>query len=164
MGKINCNSSKVKFEEQISKKSLNDYEKSVIDEYHLIKNLSEGKDKPTLVDQFFTMTNYKKKLSRLHKWINIAYKDLSDEDKQLISERRAQYNNDNPKLFEANQLEKLNNMLDEMNNTSIDSSIDNANDPKNSNTIDPCASLRLLNLPYFDLNNLCENNKEYKNS
>ncbi len=160
MGKINCNSSKLKFEDHINKKCFNDYEKSVVDEYHFIKNLSEGKEKPTLVDQFFTMTNYKKKLGRLHKWINIAYKDLTDEDKLLISERKSQYNNDDPRIFQADQLDKLNNMLDEMNSVSIDSSVDNYKNEQTNTNINKYESLRLYNLPTFSLNNISEYNKD----
>ena len=159
MGKINCNSSKVKFEDQVNSKSLNEYENSVLEEYNFLKKLTEGKDKPNLVDQFFTMTNYKKKFSRLQKWINIAYKELSDEDKQIISERRMLYNNDNLQAIEPNQLEKLNNMLDEMNSVSIDSSIDNFNEQKNSK-IHINDSLKLLNLPTLNLSNNYQYNEE----
>jgi hypothetical protein len=131
----------------------------VLEEYNFLKKLTEGKDKPNLVDQFFTMTNYKKKFSRLQKWINIAYKELSDEDKQIISERRMLYNNDNLQAIEPNQLEKLNNMLDEMNSVSIDSSIDNFNEQKNSK-IHINDSLKLLNLPTLNLSNNYQYNEE----
>ena len=123
MGKINSNSSKVKIEEQINQKNLTEFEKSVVDEYESLKNLTDGKVKPSLVDQFFILTNYKKKLSRLNKWINIAYQDLTEEERQTILERRKYLLNEDYKINEYDQLEKFNNLLDEINSNSPDSSV-----------------------------------------
>lgn len=131
MGTINCNSNKLKIEDHLNKKTqLNQFEQTVAEEFTLLKNLIEGKIKPTAVDQFFVLTNYKKKLSRLQKWINIAYLEIPENERLKIVEkaRNSLNNEDNKPQYEMNQLDKLNNLLDDINfSCSLDSSVNNIN-------------------------------------
>ena len=89
MGKINCTSNKIKFEDNISKKkAFNEFEKSVLEEYDKLKSQIEGKTKSSLVDVFFMMNNYKKKLTRFQKWINIAYQEIPEDQYKLMGTQK----------------------------------------------------------------------------
>lgn len=87
MGKIQCSSNKNKSTGInndpviiFNNKPQNWYEKKLKDEYIRLKDLSDGKRKPSGVDITFGLNTYKKQFSRFIKWSKIAYDPSSIQD------------------------------------------------------------------------------------
>ena len=83
MGPVQCKSTKTKkidldnqFKIINKSKQLNYFEKRIKEEYKRLKDIIEGKRKGTSVEISFGLNEYKKQLSRLVKWSNIAYEKL----------------------------------------------------------------------------------------